>query len=167
MERHLYKGVAKKSVQVPLQQLVPILPAEEQISIQTTTDKAVPLYEVKEAQASWSYPVRITREDGEDPAPHDEAAQGVVNYGVAWNEVDKKYEWNAEWAMRKQEALSKKHEVPATGRLGDKHVRAVYEAVKIKIDEKPNSEENQVDKQPEENDENFAKLSQAPGKGKN
>ena len=49
----------------------------------------------------------------------------------------------------------------------DKHVRAVYEEVKIKIDEKPNSEENQVDKQPEENDENFAKLSQAPGKGKN
>ena len=57
LERHLYKSVAKKTVQVPLQQLVPILPAEEQISIQTTTDKAVPLYEVKEVQASWSYPV--------------------------------------------------------------------------------------------------------------
>ena len=35
----------------------------------------------------------------------------MVNYGFVWNGVDKKYEWNAEWVVRKQEALAKKHEV--------------------------------------------------------
>ena len=35
----------------------------------------------------------------------------MVKYGVVWNIVDMNYEWNAEWVVRKQEALTKKHEV--------------------------------------------------------
>ena len=49
-ERKLYKGVTKKTVQVPVQRLVLILPVEEQTSFQETTDKAVPLEEVTKVQ---------------------------------------------------------------------------------------------------------------------
>ena len=86
-DRASYRGITKKRLRLPVQRLVLILPVEE------------------------SGQVLPGGQAGDDPAPHDEVAQEVVNYGVVWNGVDKKYEWNAEWVERKQEALAKKHEV--------------------------------------------------------
>ena len=83
-DRASYKGVTKKRLRLPVQRLVLILPVEE------------------------SGQVLPGGQAGDNPAPHDEVAQGVVNYGVVWNEVEKKYQWNAEWIVRKQEALARK-----------------------------------------------------------
>ena len=110
-DRAAYRGITKKRLRLPVQRLVLILPVEE-------SDQVLP-----GGQA------------GDVPAPHDEVAQEVVNYGVVWNGVDKKYEWNAVWVVRKQEALGKAADVDAggdhveadSGGLGGDHVRAADE----------------------------------------